>query len=440
MSRKGTRKMACDKLGTLTLPDDTLALYLQRIPENGRRVWKISNATVQDIPMLWEQFGYNPVVIKLGDFLPEFTFLHMQNWQVAGFLLILIGAWLIAALLRKILLQLLEHSERYRDTLHRFVVMPLRRFVFFKLLQMGVGELGLSISARVYLNESALGYLATVFLVLGIIELLSALFLSNANNQKYWSGIIRPVRTILKMIAIVVIFLLWLSDSGYDITTVLTGLGIGSIAVALAAQKTLENVIGAFTLYIAKPIQPGDFCVVGSTAGVVEEIGLRSTRIRRMDRSVVYVPNLVLSSASIENISESDFRRYQRDLHIRLGASPDQLRNLLADLRRLIATDRARGPGTLCGDSARQLPPADQLLRGQQRIQPVSGRQRRSEPAHPHLAGATRDAAGRASPAMGARRCPALPTGQHPAAGNTSGLSRLRQGRKIRYERLTGLP
>jgi len=233
----------------LTLPDDTLALYLQRIPENGRRVWKISNATVQDIPMLWEQFGYNPVVIKLGDFLPEFTFLHMQNWQVAGFLLILIGAWLIAALLRKILLQLLEHSERYRDTLHRFVVMPLRRFVFFKLLQMGVGELGLSIRARVYLNESALGYLATVFLVLGIIELLSALFLSNANNQKYWSGIIRPVRTILKMIAIVVIFLLWLSDSGYDITTVLTGLGIGSIAVALAAQKTLENVIGAFALY-----------------------------------------------------------------------------------------------------------------------------------------------------------------------------------------------
>ena len=325
-----------DKLGTLATLDDTLVLYLQRIPQDGRRIWKISNATVQQIPMLWEQFGYNPVVIQLGDFLPEFTLLHMQNWQVAGFILMLIGAWAIAALLRKFMLRVLEHSERYRDTLHRFVVMPLRWFVFFKLLQIGVGELGLSIRARVYLNESALGYLATVFLVLGIIELLSALFLSNANNQKYWSGIIRPVRTILKMIAIVVIFLLWLSDSGYDITTVLTGLGIGSIAVALAAQKTLENVIGAFTLYIAKPIQPGDFCVVGSTAGVVEEIGLRSTRIRRMDRSVVYVPNSVLSSASIENISESDFRRYQRDLHIRLGASPDQLRNLLADLRRLI--------------------------------------------------------------------------------------------------------
>lgn len=325
-----------DKIGTLTLPEDTLPLYLQRIPEDGRRVWKISNTTVREIPLLWETFGYNPAITQLANYLPDFTFLHMQNWQVAGLILILIGAWIIAALTRRLLLALLELSDRYRNTLHRFFAVPVRWFLFFKLLQTGVSELGLSIKARVYLNESALGYLATVFLALGIIELLSALFLSNAANQKYWSGIIRPVRTILKMIAIVVIFLLWLSDSGYDITTVLTGLGIGSIAVALAAQKTLENVIGAFTLYIAKPIQPGDFCKVGTTAGVIEEIGLRSTRIRRMDRSVVYVPNSVLSSASIENISESDLRRYQRDLHIRLGATPDQLRNLLADLRRLI--------------------------------------------------------------------------------------------------------
>ncbi|MZR62299.1 mechanosensitive ion channel family protein [Alcanivorax sp. DP30] len=325
-----------DKVGTLTLPEDRLTLYLQRIPEEGRRVWKISNTTVREIPELWNIFGYNPAITQLANYLPDFTFLHMQNWQVAGLILILIGAWVIAALARRLLLALLELSDRYRDTLHRFFAVPVRWFLFFKLLQTGVAELGLSIKARVYLNESALGYLATVFLALGIIELLSALFLSNAANQKYWSGIIRPVRTILKMIAIVVIFLLWLSDSGYDITTVLTGLGIGSIAVALAAQKTLENVIGAFTLYIAKPIQPGDFCKVGTTAGVIEEIGLRSTRIRRTDRSVVYVPNSVLSSASIENISESDLRRYQRDLHIRLGASPDQLRNLLADLRRLI--------------------------------------------------------------------------------------------------------
>ncbi|MCK0155513.1 mechanosensitive ion channel family protein [Alcanivorax sp. S6407] len=325
-----------DKVGTLVLPEETLPLYLQRIPENGRRVWKVSNSTVREIPRLWDTFGYNPAITQLADYLPDFTLLHMQNWQVAGLLLIVIGAWIIAALSRRLLLALLERSDRYRDTLHRFFSVPLRWFLFFKLLQTGVAELGLSIKARVYLNESALGYLATVFLALGIIELLTALFLSNATNQKYWSGIIRPLRTILKMIAIVVIFLLWLSDSGYDITTVLTGLGIGSIAIALAAQKTLENVIGAFTLYIAKPIQPGDFCKVGTTAGVIEEIGLRSTRIRRMDRSVVYVPNSVLSSASIENISESDFRRYQRDLHIRLGATPDQLRNLLADLRRLI--------------------------------------------------------------------------------------------------------
>ena len=326
-----------DKIATLTLPDDTLTLYLQRVPgDDDRRIWKISNATVQQIPHLWELFGYNPTITRLADYLPDFTVLYMQNWQVAGLILIIIGAWLASSLLRRLTLRLLAFSDRYRDTLHQFFSMPFRWYLFFKMMQLGVAELGLSIRAQVYLNQSALGYLATLFLALGIIELLSALFLSSAQNQKYWSGIIRPVRTILKMIAAVVIFLLWLSDSGYDITTVLAGLGIGSIAVALAAQKTLENVIGAFTLYIAKPVQPGDFCRVGTTAGVIEEIGLRSTRIRQTDRTVVYVPNAVLASASIENISESDFRRYHRDLHIRLGASTDQLRQLLVDLRRLI--------------------------------------------------------------------------------------------------------
>lgn len=325
-----------DLLGTLNVPDGSLSLYLQRVPENGGRVWKISNASVQEIPMLWELYGYNPAITRLAHYLPDFTWLHMHNWQVAGLVLMVLGAGLVSSLMRRVALRLLALSERYRDTLHRFFSVPLRWFLFFKILQLGVAELGLPLRAQVYVNQHALGYLANLFLVIGMIELLTALFLSNTANKQYWSGIIRPLRTILKMLAIAVMFLLWLRDSGYDITTVLTGLGIGSIAVALAAQKTLENVIGAFTMYIAKPFQPGDFCSINGVTGVIEEIGLRSTRIRRTDRTVVHVPNGSLASASIENISETDNRRFHRNVYIRLGASADQLRALLADLRRLI--------------------------------------------------------------------------------------------------------
>ena len=368
-----------DKIATLTLPDDTLTLYLQRVPgDDDRRIWKISNATVQQIPHLWELFGYNPTITRLADYLPDFTVLYMQNWQVAGLILIIIGAWLASSLLRRLTLRLLEFSDRYRDTLHQFFSMPFRWYLFFKMIQLGVAELGLSIRAQVYLNQSALGYLATLFLALGVIELLSALFLSSAQNQKYWSGIIRPVRTILKMIATVVIFLLWLSDSGYDITTVLAGLGIGSIAVALAAQKTLENVIGAFTLYIAKPVQPGDFCRVGTTAGVIEEIGLRSTRIRQTDRTVVYVPNAVLASASIENISDVRFPSLPSRPAYPPGrqhrpATPVTGRPEALDLQPPTA-HRTRRPGTFRGNPARRLPHLAELLCGQQRLWRIPGR------------------------------------------------------------------
>ena len=215
-----------------------------------------------------------------------------------------------------------------------------RQRLFLVLSGMFLGTLAmlniLGISRFLDLSFDVFGITIPMVVAIGVLpypitfictDLISELYGEKKAHDMVWMGVLLNAW---------VIFLLWLSDSGYDITTVLAGLGIGSIAVALAAQKTLENVIGAFTLYIAKPVQPGDFCRVGTTAGVIEEIGLRSTRIRKTDRTVVYVPNAVLASASIENISESDFRRYHRDLHIRLGASTDQLRQLLVDLRRLI--------------------------------------------------------------------------------------------------------
>lgn len=336
-----------DSLGTLMVADTEVPVYLQRIPDgDGGRHWRISNATVKNIPLLWEAYGYNPAIERLSGVLPEFDFLHMENWQVAGLAMIVLFAWLASTAVRWLMLHLIQFSSRYRESLHRFFAVPLRWFLFFKLLQIGVGELGLSLRAQVYLNASALGYLALAFLWLAAIEFLTALFLSNAANNQYWSGIIRPVRTILKALALVVIFLLWLTDSGYDITTILTGLGIGSIAVALAAQKTLENMIGAFTLYIARPVSPGEVVKFGQTVGLIEEIGLRSTRIRQFDRTVVHVPNSVLAAASLENISEADQRRFRHDLYLRLDTSADQMRLLLVRLRELIysherLTDRA---------------------------------------------------------------------------------------------------
>jgi MscS family membrane protein len=110
---------------------------------------------------------------------------------------------------------------------------------------------------------------------------------------------------------------------------------VGSLAVALAAQKTLENVFGALTLYMARPVSAGDFCRFGTITGTVEEIGLRSTIIRTLNRTLVSIPNSVFSSADVENFTARDRIRYYRHLRVQLG-SAEQLRFLLAGLRKLL--------------------------------------------------------------------------------------------------------
>ncbi len=118
-------------------------------------------------------------------------------------------------------------------------------------------------------------------------------------------------------------------------STIIAGLGVGSLAVALAAQKTLENVIGAITLYTARPVRAGDFCRFGTTTGTVEEIGLRSTLIRTLDRTMLIVPNSVFSSQEIENYSRRDRIRYFRRFRLQLPGA-DQLRFILVELRKVL--------------------------------------------------------------------------------------------------------
>src|SRR5207237_8568046 len=100
---------------------------------------------------------------------------------------------------------------------------------------------------------------------------------------------------------------LWVLGAwGYNVDTVLAGLGVGGIAVALAAQKTIENLFGGVSVISDKPVLVGDFCQFGGQVGTVEDIGLRSTRIRTLDRTVVTVPNSQFSTMTLENFSRRD--------------------------------------------------------------------------------------------------------------------------------------
>ncbi|OUS31819.1 hypothetical protein A9Q98_02525 [Thalassotalea sp. 42_200_T64] len=326
-----------DLLGVIKSQDNDIPIYLQRVHnEAGKQIWKISSHTVAKIPVMWQEFGYHPLAQSLADHLPEFTLFDLQNWQFVSFIFILFASWYLTALIRYLLIKLVAISETYSRTMRRFIRVPLRLFLFFILLQWATSHLGLSIDARVWLDTGTLNNLAAIFLSLGIIEFSFALYISRAKQEKNVIALLKPMVTTVKIVTVIVIVLNWLNDAGFNITAIITGLGIGSLAVALAAQKSLENVFGAFTLFFARPIKPGDMCKFGNTQGRVEEIGLRSTKIRKLDRKVVYVPNSTIASMELENISEIDNRRYLKYFRIRLNTATDKLRALVVAIGKLI--------------------------------------------------------------------------------------------------------
>jgi small-conductance mechanosensitive channel len=113
------------------------------------------------------------------------------------------------------------------------------------------------------------------------------------------------------------------------------GLGAAGLAVALATQSTLENLVAGLTIYGDRPIRIGDFCCIGGIVGNVENIGLRSTRIRTLERTLVTIPNAEVAKHNLENFSLRDRMLLQTTLSLRYETTPDQLRYVLGRFREL---------------------------------------------------------------------------------------------------------
>ena len=134
---------------------------------------------------------------------------------------------------------------------------------------------------------------------------------------------------------------------GVNPTAVVAGLGVGGIAVALAAQKTLENVIGGVSLVLDRVIRVGDTLKVGDVRGTVEDMGLRSTRIRTLDRTVISVPNGQIANMTLENLSARDKFRFYLILPLRYGTTSPQMHNVLDRIRGLLEESQNVEPDSI---------------------------------------------------------------------------------------------
>jgi MscS family membrane protein len=141
---------------------------------------------------------------------------------------------------------------------------------------------------------------------------------------------------LFRSLVVVVAALALLYRAGVDLTAILTGLGIGGLGVAFAAQKTLENLFGGISIITDEPMRVGDFCRIADQMGTIEDIGLRSTRIRTLSRTVVAVPNGQLATMNVENFSLRDKLWLRHTIGVRYETSADQMRHLLASVRAML--------------------------------------------------------------------------------------------------------
>jgi MscS family membrane protein len=189
--------------------------------------------------------------------------------------------------------------------------------------------------------------LALVWLTLSAVDLIADSLASYSDFFAMHAGsrTLLPLgRRVAKIVVVAIAVVAVLGSLGYSVAGLIAGLGITGIAVALAAQKTLENVLGAFAIGVDQPLREGDFVKVDQTIGTVERIGLRSTRVRTPDRTLVAYPNGKLADSVIERYSARDRTRFDVHFRIAFGTTTEQLRTIRDQIRTLLEDHPSRAP------------------------------------------------------------------------------------------------
>jgi MscS family membrane protein len=331
-----------EQVGRIETPEMPVYIRLQRVSrEDGVMIWKLSAASVAAIPDLYARYGYGFLGKVLPSVLNETEFLDIQLRQwLALPIFVGMGYGLGLLVTSLVLWQLRRWRSELASVLSTFVVGPVRLLilVLFLFLAHQQFQPSLIVSRLLDSLEQIVLILALAWMVLRILESVE----ETARNQAVRRGrtTVLPLLPVLRKSAKIFIAtfagLAVLHSFGVNVITVLAGLGIGGIAVALAAQKTVENFIGSITLYADQPVRVGEVCRFGGTLGTVEEVGLRSTRVRTPDRTIVTIPNAEFSNLQIENFARRDRFWYHPTLGLRYETTPDQLRYLLVEVRQLL--------------------------------------------------------------------------------------------------------
>ncbi len=332
-----------ERIGTI----GKFEVLLERVSdEQGARVWRFAASTVDSIPVMDSMYGFGPLGELLPPALLEITFLELRLWQWIGLVLLLGAAlaasWILATILHRVGRSIAVRTETpVDDRLLDRLSNPFRLLLAVALFAAGSVPLALSVPAYRLLStlEVASAVLAFTWGLLRCVDVAAELYIERLKKEERRAliSVVPLARRVVKAVVLALALVALLQNVGFDVTGLIAGLGVGGLAVALAAQKTIANLFGGVSLVADQPIRVGDFCKFGDEKmGTVEEIGIRSTRVRTLDRTLVTIPNSEFSEFQLENYGARDRIRLYAILGLRYETSPDQLRHVLAELRKLL--------------------------------------------------------------------------------------------------------
>jgi MscS family membrane protein len=327
-----------DRAGVIETPEGKIEVLLQRVPRgDGVLIWKFSNRTVGQIPTLYQHHGYGPLTERLLGVLPEFRLLGFESWQWVTLICLGVGSYLLAWLVTAIGGRLIRgRGALVSERIARLVTGPIRLLLLLILMRSGVDLLAPSLGFRAVLRAQTLLILVSVWVVIRGSDLLFDHLSRRMERREHGSSVfVRPLRTATRIVVVLTAVVVWLDNVGFSVTTLLAGLGIGGLAIALAAQKSLEDLFAAITLYSGRVVRVGDFCRFGDTLGTVEEIGLRWTRVRKLDHTLLSLPNSEFARQPLENFAMREKIWFHPRLQLRYETTPEQLRYILVEVRRL---------------------------------------------------------------------------------------------------------
>ncbi|WP_367873746.1 mechanosensitive ion channel family protein [Luteolibacter sp. Populi] len=264
-------------------------------------------------------------------------------------------AWLVAKLIGSLASSIVGRKEEGEEKsrfkrLVAFSRKPAQWFVGIALFHLGRKPLPISgeLQGFLHYSELALGTLAILWLMLRLAGVGSNFLAATLDRtgRSHAKAAIPLVRKVLKGAIIIFGVVFLLQNLGIDVGAILAGLGIGGLALALAGKQTVEDLFAGVTLVVDQPARVGDFCKFGSSAGTIEDIGIRSTRIRTVDRTLLTIPNAKLCELPIENVTVRDRILLKAVLALDYKTAPAQMRAILESMRALLDERPDIAPGS----------------------------------------------------------------------------------------------